>query len=98
MYVVAGERSSPLRVRRRTKKRTVGDDGPYGCAGTDTCERCPYEGMRKGAIRWDSSFWYIAFNYASMVEMVRVVSSRTSSRALTVSREVNMVTLYSVAI
>ena len=34
---------------------------------------------------------------ASMVEMVRVVSSRTSSKALAVSREVNMVTLYSVA-
>ena len=36
--------------------------------------------------------------YASMVEMVRVVSSSTSSRAATVSRAVNMVTLYSVAI
>jgi len=35
--------------------------------------------------------------YESMVEMVRVVSSRTSSRTLTVSREVMMVTLFSVA-
>ena len=35
---------------------------------------------------------------ASIVEMVRVVSSRTSSRTRTVSSAVNMVTLYSVAI
>ena len=33
----------------------------------------------------------------SMVEMVRVVSSRTSRRTLTVSRDVNIVTLFSVA-
>ena len=37
----------------------------------------------------------VAAFYASMVEMVRVVSSRTSSRADTGSSAVNMVTLYS---
>ncbi len=60
----------------------------------------PYDKIfaEKTAIQSDSCFCYMDFNYASMVEMVRVVSSRTSSRALTVSREVNMVTLYSVAI
>ena len=35
--------------------------------------------------------------YASIVEIVSVVSSRTSRRASTVSRDVNIVTLYSVA-
>ena len=35
---------------------------------------------------------------ASMVEMVRVISSRTSSSTFTVSREVKMFTLYSVEI
>ena len=36
--------------------------------------------------------------FASIVEIVNVVSSNTSNRAFTVSKDVNMVTLYSVAI
>ena len=38
-----------------------------------------------------------AYFYESIVEMVSVVSSSTSRRTLTVSREVMMVTLFSVA-
>ena len=37
------------------------------------------------------------FSYESIVEIVNVVSSSTSSRTRTVSREVMMVTLFSVA-
>ena len=40
---------------------------------------------------------FIFFNYASIVDMVCVVSSSTSSSTLTVSREVNIVALFSVA-
>ena len=40
---------------------------------------------------------FISSPYASMVEMVRVVSSRTSSRTFTVSSAVNTVTLFSTA-
>ena len=37
-------------------------------------------------------------SYASIVEIVSVVSSSTSSNAFTVSNDVNIVTLYSVAV
>ena len=40
----------------------------------------------------------LSISYASIVEIVSVVSSSTSSNALTVSNEVNIVTLYSVAV